>query len=62
MTGRIVRQPYQNTGYTGVLARSHEEGHSVLNMWVLDVGDDGVADDCDGEGEEHYRTAEAESV
>jgi predicted Rossmann-fold nucleotide-binding protein len=31
-------------------------------MRIFDVGDDGVADDCDGEGEEHYCAAEAEAV
>jgi hypothetical protein len=62
MARRVIRHPHQNTGYTGVLARSHEEGHSILDMRVLDVGDDGVADDRDGEGEEHYCAAETEAV
>lgn len=62
MARRVIRHPHQDTGYTGVLARSHEEGHSILDMGALDVGDDGVADDCDGEGEEHYCAAEAEAV
>jgi hypothetical protein len=33
-----------------------------LDVGVLDVGDDGVADDCDGEGEEHNCASEAEAV
>jgi hypothetical protein len=31
-------------------------------MRIVDVGDDGVADNGDGEGEEHYRASEAEAV
>ena len=62
MPSRVIRHPYQDTGHAGVLARRHEEGHAVLESGVLDVRDDGVADDCDGEGEEHDCAAEAEAV
>lgn len=62
MTSRVIRHPHQDTGYTSVLACGHEEGHSVLDMGVFDVCDDGVADYCDGEGEEHYCASEAEAV
>ena len=62
MTSGIIRHPHQDTRDTGVLACGHEEGHSVLDMRILDVGDDGVSDDGDGESEEHYCASEAEAV
>jgi hypothetical protein len=58
----IVRVPDQNARHAGIHTCRHEEGHAVLDLGVGDVGDDRVADDGDGDGEEHDDAAEFEAV
>jgi len=62
MPGRIVRVPHQHARHAAVHADGHDAGHAEADVWGRDVGDHGVADDGDGEGEEHHYSAELEAV
>lgn len=62
MTRGVVGVPHQNTGNTSIQTGGHEECHSVSDLSVGGIGNDGVADDGKWECEEHQGTTELETV
>jgi len=64
MARAVVGVPAEHAGHGGVHPCGHEHGHAILYFGVLgvDVGDDGVADDGEGEGEEHDDAAKLQAV
>jgi len=64
VAGGVVGVPHQDRGHGGIQAGGHQEGHAVLDLWVVDgdVGNDGVADDGGDQREEHDDAAQLEPV
>lgn len=62
MSRRVVRQPYQDAWYTGVLTGRHEEGHAILNARGINVGDGCISNDSNWESEEHYYASQTETI
>lgn len=62
MACRVVGIPHEHTGDAGIQADGHETGHGEAGLGRGDIGNDGVAYDGDGQGEEHDDTSKFEAV
>ena len=62
MPSRIIGVPDKNTGYAAIHSNRHQACHSKTDFGRGDIGNNGVANDGNGQSEEHHDAPEFEAI